>query len=95
MVGHLTDRVDPTPVVVHAGVLALLADTCQCARAVRVNRALGPTLHIGVALQPRRTAADADIPTGPGQRPRPANTAITSSKEDSAWLSENNITDNF
>ena len=30
-----------------------------------------------------------------GSPPPPANPAISSSKKDSAWLSENNITDNF
>ena len=63
----MTDGVDATLVVIHTGILALLADTCEGAGTVAVYRAFRLAEDVGVTLEAGGTAADASVTTGPGQ----------------------------
>ena len=56
-----TDGVDATLIVVHTRVLALLADTCESSRAVRVNSALWFALNVWVSLESRGTGAHTSV----------------------------------
>ena len=67
MVSDLTDGVDAALVVIDTGVLALLADACEGAHAVAVYCALGLAEDVGVTLETRGTAADAEVTTRSGQ----------------------------
>ena len=67
MISDLTDGVDATLIVIDTGILALLADTCEGAGTVAVYRAFRLAEDVWVALEARRTAADASVTAGPGQ----------------------------
>ena len=50
MVVDFTDGIDATLIVIDTRVFALLADTCESSRAVRVDRALRLALNVWVPL---------------------------------------------
>ena len=61
MVSDLTQCVDPALVVINAGIFALLADTCESARAILINCTFRLALHERVSLKARGTSALADV----------------------------------
>lgn len=68
MDSDLTDCIDPTLVVIHAWVLAFLANACKCSWTVLVNGAFWLALDKWVALEAGWTGALADVAGWPGNR---------------------------
>jgi len=74
---YFTNCIDPALVIIHAGVLTLLTNTCKGSGTVGVHRAFWLALDIRVTLQTWGTAADTSVSGWSGYGIQPTGIWIT------------------